>query len=400
MNAARQVVVTGLGVVAPNGIGIDAFWRSLCAGESGIAPVTLFDTSELSCRIAGEVRDFVPAKHMRADIKPNRISRCTQFGLCAAEEAIRDACLDAAYVRSIPGVPIVMGVSSNAMELAAKPPSPLSCVIGIPHATGSTIAYVHGIHACLTTLSDGCASSLDAVAAAAALIRGRRAEFAIAGGTDSSMSRLVFECFIKSRMFSTRNEAPQRASRPFDRDRDGGLLAEGAGIVILESREHAAARGARPYAELLGFASFADPPDSVEGAGLSLAMSMALANSRIAPDQVDCVFAHAPSDLHMDQIETEMIKQVLGPHAYRIPVTSIKGCTGNPLGTGGVLQLIAACLSIRHERVPPTANYEHPDLLCDLDYPATARTTLVRHAVVNTHGFGRGNSSLVACRLP
>ena len=397
MKSERQVVVTGIGLVAPNGIGRVPFWRSLLAAESGIGPITLFDASDLACRIAGEVHDFVPAEHVHVE-KPHRLARQTQFGLCAAEEAIEDAGLDATYLKTLIGIPVILGVSSNAMELAAKPASPLTTVTGIPHAVASAIAYGHELDAPLLTVSDGCASSLDAVAAAAAMIRQGKADIAIAGGSDSSMSRFIFESFTRSRKVSTRNEEPARASRPFDRDRDGGLVAEGAGIMILESREHALARRAHTYARIEGYANFADRPGSREGEGLGRTMHMALANACLGAGLIDAVFAHAPSDSHMDAIETEMIKQALGPHAFRIPVTSIKGVTGNPLGAGGVMQLAAACFSMKHGVVPPTANYEHPDPLCDLDYPAAPRAARLRHAMINTHGFGRGNATLIAGR--
>lgn len=392
----NQVVITGTGIVAANGVGVEEFWQSLLAGKSGISPISLFDAGDLPCRIAGEVKAFDPLLFVDREIKPHRLARFSQFALAAAVMAVRDARIDLAYLQSLADLPVVMGVSSNAMELAFKPLAPYTCVAGIPHAAGSAITYALNLNTRLLTVSDGCASSLDAVAIAAAMIRTDRADIAIAGGADSVMTRVVFEAFAKSRKLSQRNDEPERASRPFDRDRDGGLVAEGSGIVILENREHAVARGASIYGELTGYGTCADAPGSEEGAGLERSMTLALANAPMRAEQVDAVFAHGPSDPHVDRIESRLIARVLGHHAYRIPVTSIKGATGNPMGTGGVHQLIAAALAMRHELVPPTANYESPDPECDLDYaPGTPRAARLASVMINTHGFGRGNSTLI-----
>jgi len=392
----NQVVITGLGIVAANGIGVDAFWQTLLAGQSGIGPITLFDAQDLPCRIAGEVKSFDPLRYMDRGIKPHRLARFSQFALAAAFMAIRDANLDLAHLQTLTDVPVVMGVSSNAMEMAFKPLAPYTCIAGIPHAAASAITYALNLKARLLTVSDGCASSLDAVALAAAMIRADQTDIAIAGGADSVMTRVVFEAFAKSRKLSQRNDEPERACRPFDRARDGGVVGEGSGIVILENRVQAMARGAHLYGELTGYGTCADAPGSEEGAGLERAMNLALANAPRQAEQIDAVFAHGPSDPGMDRIESRLIARVLGQHAYRIPVTSIKGVTGNPMGTGGVHQVITAALSLHHGLVPPTANYEFPDPECDLDYvPRTPRVAQLTAVMINTHGFGRGNSSLI-----
>jgi 3-oxoacyl-[acyl-carrier-protein] synthase II len=366
------------------------------AGKSGIAPITLFDVQDLPCRIAGEVKNFDPLRYIVRELKPHRLARFSQFALVAAFMAVRDAGLDLEKLQTLADVPVVMGVSSNAMELAFKPAAPYTCVAGIPHAAASAIMHALSLKARLLTISDGCASSLDAVAMAAAMIRADQTDIAIAGGADSVMTRVVFEAFAKSRKLSQRNDEPERASRPFDRARDGGIVGEGAGIVILENNEQAMARGAVIYGELTGYGTCADAPGSEEGAGLERSMNLALANAPRQAEQIDAVFAHGPSDPHMDRIESRLIARVLGLHAYRIPVTSIKGVTGNPMGTGGVHQVIAAALALRHGLVPPTANYEFADPECDLDYvPKTPRAARLKTLMINTHGFGRGNSSLI-----
>lgn len=400
MPKKNRVVITGLGIVAANGIGVDAFWQTLLAGKSGIGPITLFDAKDLPCRIAGEVKNFDPLRYIGRELKPHRLARFSQFALAAALMAVRDARLDLAQLQTLTDVPVVMGVSSNDMELPFKPMTPYTCMACIPNAAASAIAYALNLKARLMTVSDACASGLDAVAMAAAMIRTDQTDIAIAGGADSVMTRVVFEAFAKSRKLSQRNDEPERASRPFDRARDGGLVGEGAGIVILENSEQAMARGATLYGELTGYGTCADAPGSEEGAGLERSMNLALANAPRQAEQIDAVFAHGSSDPLMDRVESRAITRVLGPHAYRIPVTSIKGATGNSMAAGGVFQIAAAILALRHGLVPPTANYEFPDPECDLDYvPKTPRTAHLMAVMINAHGFGRGNSSLILERM-
>jgi 3-oxoacyl-(acyl-carrier-protein) synthase len=266
----------------------------------------------------------------------------------------------------------------------------------VPHAVTSAIAFTLGFRSRLLTVSNGCASGLDAVAIAAAEIARDRADIVIAGSSDAAVTPYVFKCFEASRRVSLRNDRPREASRPFDRDRDGGVASEGAGVVILENLEHALARGATPYATIGGFGTGADYPDSPEGSGLEDAMRQALIESPLRPEHIDHISAHAPSDAHMDSYEVAAIKRIFGPHAYRVPVTSIKGNTGNPMSVGGVHQLIAAALAMRHGLVPPTANLVNPDPACDLDHvPGQPRAAQLAHVLINTHGFGRGNSALV-----
>jgi len=393
----NRVVITGLGVVAPNGIGVAPFWDSLVEGRSAIGPVTAFDASDLPCRIAGEVRGFDPTEYITGKLKPEkRMARATQFAIASASMALEDAGLDVATLKEEGSIPVVLGVSSSAMDIAAQPPRPWTGFAVIPHATASGVVYALGLDAVLRTISDGCASGLDAVATAVDEIQRGRAEVALTGAADSMMTHWVFECFTKLRGLSLRNDEPEKASRPFDRDRDGGLIAEGAAIVVLESMAHAHARDAEIYCEIAGYGTHGDPPDGAEGAGMERAMQLAVANASCMPEDVEHISAHGPSDQHMDCHETKMFKAVFGDRAYRIPITSVKGVTGNPMSVGSLLQLLGACLSIKHGTLPPTANLENPDPECDLDYiPGNARQVPVQTVLVNTHGFGRGNSAVI-----
>lgn len=393
---ANRAVITGMGVLAANGNSLEDFWTSLLENHSGIGPITLFDASDLACRIAGEVRGFNPGDHIDPALKPKRMGRFTQLGVAAARMAIANAGLDRKALQHLPELPVVMGVSTSAMDLFADEPRIHTAVSSIPHAAGSAIAYGYDLTARLLTISNGCASSLDAVAAAAQFIRSGTADLAVAGGSDAAVTHYVFDGMLKCRKCSTRNDDPEHASRPFDKHRDYGVLAEGAGIVVVENLEHALARGANIYAEIGGYGSCADPPDAREGGGLGLSMNQAIANSGLRHQDIDMVSAHGPSDIHMDIVETDLIKEVFGDRAYAIPVTSIKGAIGCPMGAGGVHQIISSAMTLKQSVIPPTTNYEVPDPACDLDYvPHTPRYADVRAVVVNTHGFGRGNASLV-----
>lgn len=391
----NRVGITGIGVFAANGNGVDAYWDSLIVGESGIAPITLFDATDLECRIAGEVKDFNALDYIDPTLKPRRMGRFAQLATSAAQLAIEDADLTPADFASHPEIPVVLGVSTTAMDMVDRRPSPFSAVGAIPHAAASAVGYMHDISTNLLTISNGCASSLDAVANAAHRIRSGHVDLAIAGGSDSSITERVVVNMLKTRRCSMKNEDPGRASSPFDIDRDRGVIAEGSGVLILENLDHARARGVTPYAEVLGYASCADPKQGDDGSGLGKVMRMAVANTGLDVHHIDHISAHGPSDLEMDIVEVDEIKSVFGSLAYSIPVSSVKGCTGCPMGAGGVLQLIGACLSLHHQMIPPTANLRTPDPRCDLDLPSRARLAQLERVIVNTHGFGRGNGCMV-----
>ncbi len=393
----NRVVITGIGVFAANGNSREAFWTSLLEGRSGIGPVTLFDCSGFKCKIAGEVKDFDPHKYIDAALRPKRrMARAAQLAVASAHEAIGDAGLSISDLQAKETVPIIMGVSTNAMDILGRDPRPWTAIAAIPHAVTSAVSFSLGFQARLSTVSNGCASGVDALCQAATEIRQGRSDLVLTGSADAALAPYTFKAFEASRKMSLRNDAPEKACRPFDRNRDGGVAAEGAAILVLENLEHALARGATIFAEIIGYGSSADSPESKEGAGIERAMRLAMANAGCAPCDIDCISAHAPSDPHMDRIEVGLIKSVFGDRAYRIPVTSVKGNTGNPMAVGGVLQIISAALSLHHQTVPPTANLEVPDPQCDLDHVAgQARRLHLSRAMVNTHGFGRGNSSIL-----
>ena len=396
MIGKNRVVITGLGVLAANGIGKEAFWNSLLAGESGIGPVTLFDASKLPCRIAGEVPGFDPKVFFKPQQKAKRMGRFTQLALVATEQAVADANLTMEDLAKVNHLPIVLGVSTTAMDLRANPATSYSAVTGIPNAASSTIAYTYGLNAQIQTVSNGCASSLDAITVAYNLVQSGKADIAMTGGADATITEYVFQCMSKSRKVSTNNDNPKNSCRPFDLNRDGGVAAEGAGIIIIESLAHAQERAAKIYCELLGFGQCIDPGGTAEGAGLKDSMQKAISNAGVLLNQIDYISAHGPGDSYMDQTESEAIKDVFGKQAHSIPVTSIKGACGNAMGAGGIQQLIATALTISSGEIAPTTNYSCPDASCDLDYvPKESRLKNVRVAIVNSHGFGRSNCSLV-----
>jgi 3-oxoacyl-[acyl-carrier-protein] synthase II len=298
----NRAVVTGVGVLAANGIGKDAFWRNTLAGKSGIGPITLFDASDLPCRIAGEVKGFDPEQFIDPSLKPaKRMARFTQLGLAAARMAIEDAGLDKKRLCSVPDLPVVLGVSTSALDLRARKPGIFTAVEGVPHACASAIGYMYNRSPRLLTVSDGCASSLDAVAKAVELIRTNQADLVIAGGAEGAIERYVVEIMLKCRRCSVQNDNPGKASRPFDKHRDYGVMAEGAGILVLENMQHAMARGVRMYGEVTGYGTCADHASAPEGSGLARSMVLAMDNAGLRRDEIDHVSAHGPSDIDMDR---------------------------------------------------------------------------------------------------
>jgi 3-oxoacyl-[acyl-carrier-protein] synthase II len=411
-NDDRRAVVTGIGMVAANGIGADAFWKTLIEGRSGVGPITLFDASQLPIRIAAEVKGFDPAIHMPAGIKWKRIPRQAHLGLAALDMALSDAGLSpGGMTSSLRRVHVFIGVSTSAIEVVEgaahnvykrQPNHVRPWVVWAtqPHCVATTLAEYIGTHVAYQTVAAACKAGADAILDAVEAIRAGRTDIAIAGGTDASICASTCSAFCTSKMLSSRNEDPQRASRPFDRDRDGGVLGEGAAVLVIESLAHARARGARMWLELCGGASYADPFGMPAAEGLGACMSLALANARLDAGAIDYVCAHGPSDVVIDRMETAMIRRALGSRAYRIPVSSIKGVTGNPLASAGPLEIVACALAMRHDRVPPTANYTTPDPACDLDYVPESRRMQIVHALVNVHGMGGGNTTLVVRRPP
>jgi 3-oxoacyl-[acyl-carrier-protein] synthase II len=407
----NRVVVTGMGVLAPNGIGLEAFWESLLAGRSGIGPITLFNATGFRSHIAGEVRDFNPLDYIESELKPKRWARHTQLAYAAAMMALRDAGLDPSNLELPSPTPVVIGVSTSAIDViesvyvAMRDHGPnrapaTSAAASIPQAPANVIADRIGISANATTISSACPSGVDALADAAAMIRLGEAEIAIAGGADAPITPLTVGSFIGSGLISSSNGEPSEASRPFDSLRRSGVLSEGAGVFVIENLEHALARGARIYVEVSGYGKQRDTDPARPASGLIGSMKQALANSGRTVSDVDFISAYGPSDRTLDAAEVAMIKEVFGKRARSIPVSSIKGVTGNALGAGGPFQVAACALSIRDQVIPPTANYEVQDPDCDLDFvPNCARKARVRCALVNVRGIGGSASSVVVDRI-
>ena len=407
----NRVVITGIGILAPNGTGLSAFWESLCSGHSGIGQISLFDASEFKSRIAGEVKGFDPLDYMDPALKPKRLARHTQLAYAATILALKDAQLDIKNLELPSPTPVVIGVSTSAIDVIEKVflavqgvgpnrASPNSAAASIPQAAANFIADRLGASAHAATVSSACPSGLDAVADAAAMIRSGEAEIAIAGGADAPITPLTMASFIASGLSSCRNDEPEAASRPFDLDRDSGVISEGAGIFVLENLERAEARGARTYLEINGYGKQRDLDPEKPASGLEHSMRIALANAGCSAHDVDYISAYGPGHPVLDAAEVENIKRVFGELAYSVPVSSIKGVTGNPLAAGGPFQVAACALTIRDHLIAPTANYETADPRCDLDFvPNRARKATINRALINVRGLGGSASTMVVQRV-
>jgi len=405
------VVISGIGIVAPNGIGLDAFWESLLAGRSGIGPITLFDASDLKSRIAGEVKDFDPLDYIEPELKPKRMARHTQFAYAATMMALRDAGLEINESDLPSPTPVVIGVSTSAMDIiersisdfdrhGLKGMSPTAVGALTPQAAANVIADRIGARAHAATVSSACPSGLDAVALASNMIQSGEAELAIAGGADAPITKHTFAAFTATGLSSYRNDEPEKASRPFDLERDSGVISEGAGIFVLENLERAQARGANIYLEISGYSRQRDHTPNDPASGLADSMKLALANAGRTKDDVDYISAYGPGHPVLDAAEVHYIKEVFGDRAYTIPISSIKGVTGNPLAAGGPMQIAACALSFRDQVVAPTANYEVEDPCCDLDFvPRRPRKSKLECILMNVRGLGGSSSSLVVERL-
>jgi len=399
-------------VIAPNGIGHSAFWSTLLSGKSGIGPITLFDASDLGCNVAGEIRDFDPLKYIDRTFKPHRMARFTQFALVATQMAITDAGMTVAQLRRIRNLPLVLGVSTSAMDIlerhqeqvdkkGANAGIPYSTYAFMPHSAAVTISACLQLASHPVTISTACAAGAEAIVSAFSAIRSGRVDVAIAGGSDAPITYTAFTSFAAAGLIAHRKQDARKASRPFDMSRESGVISEGAGVVVLENLEHAIARGAKPYLELTGYGMNADAdPVNAPGAGLADTMVMALGNAGVGIDEIDYICAHGPGHPVMDRVETDMIKQVFGRRAYVLPISSIKGVTGNPLAAAGPHQVITCALAFRNDLIPPTANYENHDPDCDLDYVGgKARSVKLNRILINSHGLGGQNCSLVVQRV-
>lgn len=405
----RSVVVTGLGAVTPLGNDVPTFWENLRAGRSGAGPITQFDPSGLEVRIAAEVKDFDPVA-LFGRREARRHDRFTHFALEAARQAITDASLRLDQEdRDAIGVVIGTGIGGAhtflenydvLREAGPRRVSPFMIPMIMPNAASAVIAITYGLRGPNICVSSACATGAHAIGEAAEMIRRGDAEVMIVGGSEAVIHPLAISGFANMGALSARNDEPQRASRPFDAGRDGFVLGEGAGVLILESLEHAQARGARIYCELAGYGASCDafhiaaPEEAGEGA--ALAMRRALADAGLPPEAVDYINAHGTSTPLNDRIETQAIRTVFGPHADRLAVSSTKSMIGHLMGAAGAVEAIVCAKSLETGWVHPTINYETPDPACDLDYvPNQARYLKPRVALSNSFGFGGHNGCLV-----
>ncbi len=405
----RRVVVTGLGAVSPLGNDVQSTWKGLVEGRSGIGPITAFDASGLEVRIAGEAKGFRPTDYL--DVKEaRRMDRFTQFAVVAALEAVRDAGLDikgnnaeAVGVAIGSGIGGIQTIVDQVRVMEQKGPrrvSPFLVPMMIIDMAAGQVSIALGAKGPNVAVVSACATSAHSIGEAAEMIKRGDAEAMVAGGAEAPIIPIGIVAFIQAQALSTRNDEPQRASRPFDAERDGFVAAEGGAVLVLESLEHARARGARIYAELVGYGATGDayhitaPPEGGEGA--ARAMRMALRKAGLAPHEVDYINAHGTSTPLNDRAETLAIKEVFGEHAHQLVVSSTKSMTGHLLGAAGALEAIACVKTIQEGVIPPTINYENPDPDCDLDYAANAaRRAKVDVALSNSLGFGGHNCTLV-----
>ncbi len=409
----RRVVVTGMGLITPLGETVEAFWDNLLAGKSAIDLVTGFDATGFSVRIAGECRDFKVEDYLdRHRVK--KLDRTTQFALAAAQEALRMSGLDltaedATRISAIIGSGIG-GLSEMEVQhdrLRERGPgkvSPFTIPRLMINAASAWLSIEYGVKGLTSAVTTACASASHAMGNAFHAIRRDEADVVFAGGTEATVTALGLAAFASMKALSTRNDDPPHASRPFDRDRDGFVMSEGAAVLILEGLEHAKKRGANILCELAGFGGSSDashvtqPDDSGEGA--SIAMQRALESARVAPDQVDYINAHGTGTLLGDVAETVAIRNTFARHADNLCVSSTKSSTGHLLGASGGVELIATIMALTNATVPATMNLDHPGEGCDLDYvPHTPRDRKVATAMSNSFGFGGHNASLVVRRL-
>ena len=406
---SNRVVVTGMGIVSPCGIGVDSYWDALINCKSGIGPITRFDASDFPVKIAGEVKNFDMRDYFGPKCRPHRYSLQTQFGLVACQQALNQAGLTPEMLKKEEVVPVVMGVASsanhliehNATLLAKKGAHkmPLNIRAYPPAATAGAISQEFGFQISPTTISSCCPSGLDAVGEAAKIIKSGQSDMVIAGAVDSCLTPVTVASFSAIRMTSPgKDYSPEESCRPFDKNRGGVVLGEGAGILVLERFDSALSRGAIPIVEIVGSAKCTDCTELLDG--MEQSMNMALRNSGIHPDLVDYICADASGQPLMDLEEVKKIKRVFGKHAYEIPVSSIRGVMGHGLASAALMQIIASALAIKNELIPPTANLTNPDPECDLDHvPLIPRKARINISIVNSHGLASENGTLVLRRM-
>lgn len=407
--ANKRIVVTGMGVVTSLGSDVETFFANLLAGKSGIDRVSSFDTSELPCRIGSEVRDFDATQYMDPK-EVRRNDRYAHFGMAASKIAVQDAGLDVTRVDAerfgviiasgIGGMDTIEKQSRTLFERGPRKVSPFMIPSLIANMASGIVAIEMGARGPNFAIVSACASATHAIGESLRMMRTGEADIMLAGGSEAAVTILGFAGFCSMKAMSTRNDDPQRASRPFEKTRDGFIMGEGAGMLVLETLEHAQARGARIYCELSGYAASCDAyhitqPEE-DGQGLASAMRKALKSAGIAPHEVEYVNAHGTSTPYNDKYETVALKSFFGDHAPKLLVNSTKSMTGHLLGAAGGIEAAVCAKVLQTGEVPPTTNYEEPDPECDLNYVANNRISRpVKVAISNNSGFGGHNATLV-----
>ncbi len=405
----RRVVITGLGIVVPNGIGKDEFWKALKEGKSGIKKITRFDASTYPCQVAGEVNNFDARDYMDSKTA-RRMDRFSQFAVACAKMAIEDAGikigdndLESAGVvvgSAIGGTPMAEDQHSLFIEKGLRRVSPYLAVSLFSGAASSQISIALGIKGCGNSIGGACAAGTDAVGYAFDIIREGETDLVIAGGAEAPLAPLTFGAFCVIDALSKINGNPARASRPFDAERNGFVMSEGAAIMVLEELGHALDRGVYIYAEIVGYGtthdSFHMAHPSPDGEQAAKAVEMSLKDAEVSPDEIDYINAHGTSTPLNDTMETKAIKKVFGEHAYSISVNATKSMTGHTLGAAGAIEITASVLAIRDQFLHPTINYEYPDPECDLDYvPNVGRLSEINCLLTNSYGFEGKNSAII-----
>lgn len=407
----RRVVVTGLGGVCPIGNDIETIWKNALAGKSGVGPVTRFDATEFGCRIAAEVKDFDVTPYMPAK-EAKRFDRFIHFGIAAAFQAIKDSALEpekenlrrigCAVGSGIGGIPMIMDNHETLLNRGPRRVSPFlipGCIINM---VSGQLAIMTGFKGPNMAHVSACSTGLHSIGEAAWMIKRGDADVMVAGGTDAPICGLPMAGFDSMHAMSRRNDEPQKASRPFDKDRDGFVFGEGAGVLVLEEYEHALARGAKIYAELVGYGLTADAHHitTPNTEGPAYCMRMAIDQAGINPRDIDYLNAHGTSTVLGDVNETKAIKEVFGEHAKNLLISSSKSMIGHLFGGAGGMESVLTVLALHHQVVAPTINLDNPDPECDLDYCAnTAREKTIRYAMKNSFGFGGTNGSLIFKKL-
>jgi 3-oxoacyl-[acyl-carrier-protein] synthase II len=405
----RRVVITGLGVIAPNGVGKDEFWKSLKEGKSGITRITRFDATTYPCQVAGEVRNFDPTNYMDPKTA-KRMDRFSQFALACAKMAVEDAGVkvgdnfleNAGIVvgSAMGGIPLAEAQHALFLEKGLKRVSPYLAISLFTGSASCQISIALGIKGYSNVIGGACAAGTDAIGYAFDIIKDGKIDMVVAGGAEAPLAPLTFGAFCVIDALSKINGNPARASRPFDAERNGFVMSEGAGIVVLEELGHALKRGARIYGEIIGYGttydSFHMVQPSPDGKQAARAVEMSLQDAGISHQEIDYINSHGTSTPLNDKMETKVIKDVFGERAYKIPINATKSMIGHTLGAAGALEVIVSALAIQNQFLHPTINYEFPDPDCDLDYVANGgRAAEVNCLLTNSYGFGGKNSALI-----